>query len=181
MTVAADAPSQRLRNKMAKGIRTRHLVEAARLARGAGMTRLKLYVIIGIPGETDEDIEELIDLCRELASILPIALGLSPLVPKLHTPLGDAPFAGISVIQRKLARLRKALGGVADVRSASGRWAWIEYRMSQGGQDAGIAAHEAWEQGGRFAHFKAAFAHVEERAALKAADHFALFQATGMR
>lgn len=181
MTVAADAPSQRLRNKMAKGIRTRHLVEAARLARGAGMTRLKLYVIIGIPGETDEDIEELIELCRELASILPIALGLSPLVPKLHTPLGDAPFAGISVIQRKLARLRKALGGVADVRSASGRWAWIEYRMSQGGQDAGIAAHEAWEQGGRFAHFKAAFAHVEERAALKAADHFALFQATGMR
>ena len=86
MTVASDAPSQRLRNKMAKAIRTRHLIEAARLARGAGMNRLKLYVIIGIPGETDEDIEELIELCKELSAILPVALGLSPLVPKLHTP-----------------------------------------------------------------------------------------------
>lgn len=181
MTVAADAPSQRLRNKMAKAIRTRHLIEAARLARGAGMSRLKLYVIVGIPGETDEDIDELIALSRELASILPLALGLSPLVPKLHTPLGDAPFAGINVIQRTLTRLRKALGGVVEVRSASGRWAWIEYRMSQGGQDAGLAALEAWEQGGRFAHFKTAFADVEERAALRAADESGLFQATGMR
>ena len=67
------------------------------------------------------------------------------------------------------------------MRSASGRWAWIEYRMSQGGQDAGLAAHEAWENGGRFAHFKSAFAQVEERAALRAANQFALFPATGMR
>ena len=181
MTVASDAPSQRLRNKMAKAIRTSHLVEAARLARAAGMSRLKLYVIIGIPGETDEDIDELIELSRELSAILPVALGLSPLVPKLHTPLGDAPFAGISTIQRTLTRLRKALGGVADVRSASGRWAWIEYRMSQGGQDAGLAAHQAWERGGRFAHFKAAFKSVEERAALRAANRHGLFQAVGMR
>ena len=181
MTVAADAPSQRLRNKMAKAIRTRHLIEAARLGRAAGLNRLKLYVIIGLPDETDEDIEELISLCRELAAILPLALGVSPLVPKLHTPLGDAPFAGISPIQAKLARLRKALGGVAEVRSASGRWAWIEYRMSQGGQDAGLAAYEAWTQGGRFADFKAAFAHIEERAALVAARRHGLFEAAGMR
>jgi len=181
MTVAADAPSQRLRNKMAKAIRTRHLVEAAHLARAAGMNRLKLYVIIGIPGETDEDIDELIELSKELAAILPLALGLSPLVPKLHTPLGDAPFAGIATIQRTLTRLRKALGGVADVRSASGRWAWIEYRMSQGGQDAGLAAREAWEHGGRFTHFKSAFQSVEERGALRLANEHALFRAAGMR
>jgi radical SAM superfamily enzyme YgiQ (UPF0313 family) len=181
MTVAADAPSQRLRNVMAKGIKTRHLVEAARLAQEAGMSRLKLYVIIGIPGETDEDMEELIGLCRELASFLPLALGVSPLVPKLHTPLGDAPFAGIEAITAKLSLLRRALGGVVDVRSASGKWAWIEYRMSQGGQDTGHAAYEAWKNGGRFAHFKAAFMETEERGALQAAARFGLFQAAGMR
>jgi len=181
MTIAADAPSQRLRNTMAKAIRTPHLIEAARLARGAGMNKLKLYVIIGLPGETDDDLEELIALCRELATMLPVAVGVSPLVPKLHTPLGDAPFAGIAPVQRKLALLRKALGGVADVRSASGRWAWIEYRMSQGGQDAGLAAHEAWSQGGRFSDFKTAFARTEERGALAAARRHKLFLPAGMR
>lgn len=181
MTVASDAPSQRLRNTMSKAIRTRHLVNAAELARDAGMVKLKLYVIIGLPGETDADIDELIAFTRELSGILPTALGLSPLVPKLHTPLGDAPFAGMVSIDRTLKRLRNELGGVADLRSTSARWAWIEYRMSQGGQDAGEAALAAWRAGGAFAAWRDALADVDERGALDAAQRFNLFPAAGMR
>ena len=181
MTVAADAPSQRLRNKLAKGIRTRHLVNAARLGRAAGMSRMKLYVIIGLPDEQEEDIAELVELCRELTSHLPVALGLSPLVPKLHTPLGDAPFAGIKPMEATLKRLRRELKGIAEMRSTSARWAWVEYRMSQGGQDAGLAALQAWSQGGNFAHWKEAMGAVEERGALQAAAKHQLFQAVGMR
>ena len=181
MTVAADAPSQRLRGKLAKGIRTRHLVRAAELARAAGMKRLKLYVIVGLPDEADEDIAELVALCRELGAILPLALGLSPLVPKLHTPLGDAPFAGVAQTDRTLKTLRRALGGVCELRSVSAKWAWVEYRLSQGGADAGLAALEAWRAGGRFRDWERALGAADERPALAAARRHGRWQPAGMK
>jgi len=181
MTVASDAPSQRLRNTLSKAIREKHLLNAAQLAKDAGMVKLKLYVIVGLPRETDADLDELVGFTRELSQILPTALGISPLVPKLHTPLGDAEFAGMPAIDRTLSRLRDGLAGVAEVRSTSARWAWIEYRMSQGDQDAGLAAYAAWKRGGRFAAWRDALSEVPERGALDAARRHALFPAAGMK
>jgi len=181
MTVASDAPSQRQRNKMAKGIKTEHLLNAAHLAKAHGMLKLKLYVIVGLPGETTDDIDELIAFSREFATILPMTLGVSPLVPKLHTPLGDAPFAGIESIDQTLDRLRKGLEGTAEIRSTSARWAWVEYRMSQGGAEAGRAAHEAWQAGGDFRAWERAFIGMPERIALTAARLHNLFPAAGMK
>lgn len=181
MTVAADAPSQRLRGKMAKGLRTRHFIEAARLASEAGLNRLKLYVIIGLPDEDHEDLDELVALTKELSQVIPVALGVSPLVPKLHTPLGDAEFAGIQTIDRRLKRLKRELGGVSKVRSTSAKWAWVEYRMSQGDQKTGLAALQAWRAGGSFADWKRAFEPLEERPALYAAERAGLWLASGMK
>lgn len=181
MTVASDAPSQRLRNKLAKGIKTRHLLNAAQLAKDAGMVKLKMYLIIGLPDETDADIDELIEFTRELSRIMPTAIGCSPLVPKLHTPLGDAPFAGIPETDRTLKRIRRALGGVAELRSTSAKWAWVEYRMSQGGADAGFAAYQAWQEGGDFRAWERALVLTDETAARSAADRYGLFRAAGMR
>lgn len=181
MTVASDAPSQRQRNKMAKAIRTEHLLSAAHLAKAHGMTRLKLYVIVGLPDETTDDLDELIAFTREMASILPTALGVSPLVPKLHTPLGDAPFAGIPQIDHTLDRLRVGLEGTAEIRSTSARWAWVEYRVSQGGAEAGRAALEAWREGGDFRAWERALTPLPERIALDAARRHALFPAAGMK
>jgi len=181
MTVASDAPSQRLRNKMGKAIKTRHLLHAAELARAAGMVKLKLYVIVGLPDETDADIDELVAFARELSAILPTALGVAPLVPKLHTPLGDAPFAGIPEVDRTLTRLRREVGAQVDIRSTSARWAWVEYRLSQGGPDAGLAALAAWRAGGAFGAWRAALEGADERAALASARRHALFPAAGMR
>lgn len=181
MTVASDAPSQRQRNKMAKGIRTEHLLSAARLAKDAGMLKLKLYVIVGLPGETDEDLDELIAFGKELSHLLPTSLGLSPLVPKLHTPLGDAPFSGMEVIDRTLERLRRGLEGTAEMRATSARWAWVEYRMSQGDAATGRAALAAWRQGADFRAWERALADLPERPALEAARRHALFSAAGMK
>ena len=181
LTVASDAPSQRLRNTLSKAIRTPHLRQAAELAKASGMLKLKLYVIVGLPGETDDDLDELVAFSRELASLLPLTLGLSPLVPKLHTPLGDAPFAGMGPIDRTLTRLREGLAGVAELRSTSAKWAWIEYRMSQGAEDAGLAAYAAWKRGGSFGAWRAALADADERGALAAARRHGLFPAAGMK
>jgi radical SAM superfamily enzyme YgiQ (UPF0313 family) len=184
MTVASDAPSQAMRGKLKKGLRGKHLLNAAELAHWAKMRIFKMYVIFGLPGESMDDIDELADFSLELQSIMPrVALGLSPLVPKLHTPLGDAEFTDIKILDARVKHLRKRLQGRVEIRSVSPKWAWVEYRLSQGGVEAGLAAFRAWKAGNSFAHYKKAFSECPEdpRKALHAAFSNALWQPAGMR
>jgi radical SAM superfamily enzyme YgiQ (UPF0313 family) len=158
LTVASDGASQRMRDLVDRKHSEEQLVRAARLAAGAGMQRLKVYSMVGLPLETDVDIDELVRFTRELAEILPIALGVSPFVSKRHTPLDGAPFAGIREVDERLDRLRRGLQGKAEVRPTSARWAWVEYMLAQCGPEAGLAAMDAWRAGGSFAAWKRAFA-----------------------
>ena len=117
----------------------------------------------GLPGETVEDIDELAALGRELSAIIPLKFGMSPFVAKRNTPMDGAPFEPIASIDAKLARLRRALKGRAEVRAISARWAWVEYMLAQSGPEAGLAAMDAWRAGGSFAAWKKAFAEREVR------------------
>jgi radical SAM superfamily enzyme YgiQ (UPF0313 family) len=157
LTVASDGPSQRLRNMVDRKHSEEQLLNAARFAKTAGLKRLKVYNVVGLPTETDADIDELARFTLELAQILPVALGIAPFVAKRHTPLDGSPFSGIDVVDGRLARLRKALKGRAEIRPTSARWAWVEYVLAQCGPEAGLAALEAWKAGGRFADYKRAF------------------------
>jgi len=158
LTVASDGASQRMRDLVDRKHSEAQLVQAARFAASAGMSRLKVYTMVGLPLETDEDIDELVRFTRELAGHLPVALGVAPFVSKRHTPLDGAPFAGIEEIDARLERLRRGLRGRAEVRPTSARWAWVEYMLAQCGPDAGLAAMDAWAAGGSFAAFKRSFA-----------------------
>jgi radical SAM superfamily enzyme YgiQ (UPF0313 family) len=160
LTVASDAASARLRREIAKGTVERHLLECARLAREYKYKVLKIYMMVGVPDETDEDLDELIEFTLRLAAIHRIALGIAPFVPKFNTPLIDAGFAGIKPVEKRLKRLQKGLRGRADVRSTSARWAWVEAVLAQGGPAEGLAVLEAVHAGGRFADYKRAFAKV---------------------
>ncbi len=156
LTVASDGASERLREVMMKSIREHHLRHAANMAAQFGMRTLKLYMMLGVPGESDDDLEELVRFSRELAGIAPLALTLSPFVAKKNTPMDGDPFAGVDVIDQRLAYLRKELRSVVDLRSTSARWAWIEYALAQGGPEMGLATLEAARAGGRFADWKRA-------------------------
>jgi len=158
LTVASDAASQRLRREIAKGTVERHLLRCAELAHEHRYRVLKVYMMVGVPGETDADIDELVAFTRELASIHPVALGIAPFVPKFATPLIDAGFAGQKLVEHRLKRLRRGLKGAADVRATSARWAWVEAVLAQGGPAEGLALREAVLAGGRFADYKRAFA-----------------------
>ncbi|MEE2750898.1 MAG: radical SAM protein [Myxococcota bacterium] len=157
LTVASDAASQRLRRSISKGTIERHLLECAEIAAANHYSVLKIYMMVGVPEETDEDIDELIRFTRELASIHKIALGIAPFVPKRNTPLDTALFAGISTVEKRLSRLRKGLSGVAEVRPTSARWAWVEAELAQGGPEWGNAVVDAVAEGGRFSDYKREF------------------------
>jgi radical SAM superfamily enzyme YgiQ (UPF0313 family) len=158
LTVASDGASQRMRDLVDRKHSEEQLVRAARFAAAAGMERLKVYSMVGLPLETDADVDELVRFTRELAGHLPVALGVAPFVAKRHTPLDGAPFTGIREIDARLDRLRRGLQGKAVVRPTSARWAWVEYMLAQCGPEAGLAAMDAWRAGGGFAAWKRAFA-----------------------
>lgn len=160
LTTAMDGPSEKMRELLERKAKEKHLFRCAELVRKHGMDRLKLYLMIGLPGETDDDIDECIKFTTELTKIAPVALGIAPFCAKRNTPLDGQPFAGIDVVEKRLERLKRGLRGRADVRSTSAKWAWVEYVLAQGGPDEGLAVLEAMRNGGNFAAYKRAFAAV---------------------
>jgi radical SAM superfamily enzyme YgiQ (UPF0313 family) len=163
LTTAMDGASERLREGLERRARVRHLERAADLARAHGMNRLKLYLMLGLPGETDADVDECVGLVSALSQRIPLSLGIAPFCAKRNTPLDGQPFAGIDVVRARLARLRSGLEGRADVRSTSARWAFVEYVLAQGGAPEGRAVLEAVHAGGTFAAFRRAFQSIEPR------------------
>ncbi len=163
MTVALDAASVRLRDTIEKNLKERHIEHAAAMARSAGMRHLKLYVIVGLPDETEEDLQELIRFALALRKTIPVVLGVSPFVPKFHTPLAASPFLGERQTDRALKLLKRALAGKVEVRGPGAREAYIEYRLAQGGFAHARAAIAAAEAGGSLGDWKRALKLAPER------------------
>jgi radical SAM superfamily enzyme YgiQ (UPF0313 family) len=157
LTTAADGASERLRRAIDRKTSAAQLVRVAELAREAGFQRLKLYLMLGLPGEEDRDLDELAQLAREISAIVPVSFGCAPFVAKRNTPMDGAPFTPIAETERRIAYLRRELRGKAEIRPTSPRWAWVEYMLAQGAEDAGLAALDAWRAGGSFADWKRAF------------------------
>jgi radical SAM superfamily enzyme YgiQ (UPF0313 family) len=157
LTTAMDGTSERVRERLDRRAKPKHLLECARLAKAHGMDRMKLYLMVGTPGETDADVDECAAFATEISRIVPLALGIAPFCAKRNTPLDGEPFAGIGVVEDRLARLRRGLRGRADVRATSARWAWVEYVLAQGGEAEGHGVVDAVDAGGSFRAYERAF------------------------
>lgn len=168
LTVASDGSSARMRKIARKGIKDAHLERCAELVRDFGLKQLKLYMVIGYPEETMDDIEEMVDFVGELSAICNVALGMSPLVAKKNTPLDGVPFEDSKSLEAKIKAVHRGLGHSVDIRSTSVRWAWIEYQLAQGGWDMADAAEAAWRDGGSYGAWKRAVKqHQQKPAPLK--------------
>jgi radical SAM family uncharacterized protein len=96
LTIAVEAASERLREIINKPLKDEDLFAAAEAAYKAGWQRLKLYFMVGLPGETEQDIKNIVELSFQLAKLRKsidgktgqINITVSWLVPKPHTPFG---------------------------------------------------------------------------------------------
>ncbi len=163
LTTASDGASQRLRDQVQRKAQEKHLHRAAELTRTHGLERLKLYMMVGLPGEEDSDIDELIGYATELSRIAPLSLGIAPFVSKRNTPMDGLPFAGIKIVEKRLDRLRAGVKGRVEVRATSARWAFIEHALAQGGRAEGLAVMDAFHGGGTFAAWKRALGALPEK------------------
>ncbi len=125
-TIAPDGGSERLRRVINKGISRADILGAAEAMAEAGLGNLKLYFMIGLPTETDEDISEMLELVLEIKEIVlaagrrkgrlgDIFLSINSFVPKPWTPFMFHPFAGVEVLQQRIKLLRRGLSGVANL------------------------------------------------------------------
>jgi len=142
VAIAPDGSSQRLRQVINKGLSEQDLLTAAvSLVADAGIYTLKLYVMIGLPTETEQDLDELISLIHRIREeILPVGrkrgrvceiiLSVNSFVPKPWTPFQYCSFAGlgrqeagqeqdarraVAVLKRKIKYLKKNLANVANL------------------------------------------------------------------
>ena len=104
MTVAPEAGSVRMRDAINKGITEEHIYQAMEYAALAGMPNIKLYFMIGLPGETDEDIDEMIALVHRVRSRMnelghkgDLILSVNAFIPKPFTPYQWSPLEDVKV------------------------------------------------------------------------------------
>ncbi len=99
LTIAVEAASEKLRQIINKPLKDQDLFAAVEAAYGAGWQKLKLYFMIGLPGETQQDIMQIVDLSSQLAQLrkkvngktAQINITISWFVPKPHTPFAWLP------------------------------------------------------------------------------------------
>ena len=117
ITLAPEAGSQRMRDVINKRLTHEQIVHAAELAGRGGIPKAKLYFIVGLPGETDQDIEELAALSAEILAAMQqhnrrarVAVNLSPHVPKAQTAFQWEPMAPVALSERRIKLVQRALG-----------------------------------------------------------------------
>jgi radical SAM superfamily enzyme YgiQ (UPF0313 family) len=126
---------------------------------------MKLYQMIGVPGEDAEDVSEMIRFNLELAKITRLTLTISTFVAKRNTPLDGIPFVGTKIAEERLRQIRRGLGNKVEVRPQPPKWAEVEYWIAQAGPRSGYAALEAVRHGGGYRAWVDAFSRLpaEER------------------
>jgi radical SAM superfamily enzyme YgiQ (UPF0313 family) len=124
ITLAPEAGSQRMRDVINKRLTHEQIVQAAELAGRGGIPNIKLYFIVGLPGETDDDVRELAALSSEILSrareenrYARVAVNLSPHVPKAQTAFQWEPMEDVETSTRRIKLVQRALGPLGiDVR-----------------------------------------------------------------
>jgi radical SAM superfamily enzyme YgiQ (UPF0313 family) len=126
LAIAPEAGNERLRRHVNKKVSDEMLREKARLVFARGFTRLKLYLQVGLPSETDDDVADIVRMVSELRDIA-VAEGkrfgrvadlvpsVNPFIPKPHTPYEDESLADEAALKEKLAYLQKEFAKIGNV------------------------------------------------------------------
>ncbi len=159
ITFAPEAGSQRLRNVINKPTTDADLLQAAETAFEHGWTSLKLYFMVGLPTETLEDVQGIVDLAaavreagrRRHGGRAQVKVSTSIFIPKPHTPFQWAPQMPADEIEARHDLLRRGLKriGVAFTWNDP-KQSLIEAMLSRGDRRLGTVIESAWRYGARF-------------------------------
>lgn len=126
VTIAPEAGSSELRRSLGKPITNESILDAVEIAQACGLGSLKMYFILGLPGETDGDLEAIVELLRQTRAIMTahgrgrgrledLRAGLSLLVPKPYTPYRREVMLDRREARRRIERVVHGARGIANL------------------------------------------------------------------
>lgn len=145
VSIAPEAGSERMRKTINKGLDEEDILRASEIIFSNGMLNLKLYFMVGLPTETMEDIEAIIEItkkvheiqlsiCRQKEKIGLLTLSVNCFVPKPFTPFQWTAMEGIKVLKDKIIFLKKRLKRTENVSLIHDipKWAAFQAFLSRG-------------------------------------------------
>jgi len=140
IALAPEAGTESMRQIIKKGITEHQILEAINQTVENQMQQLKLYFMIGLPHETDEDINAIVDLTLKGKDIIDkkkgktrLTLNISPFVPKAGTPFQLMPMERLNILQERTSLIKRRLAhkGI-KINSESPPWTEIQATLSRG-------------------------------------------------
>ena len=165
LTLAIEAATSRLRKVINKALEDEDIDRAIEVVLSTGWDLVKLYFMVGLPTETDEDVGEIVDLIDRIRSIvkrmkregktkvgrLRLRVSVSSFVPKAHTPFQWAAMDSMESLDRKqrmLLDIRRMKG--VDLRTHDIGASWVEGILARGDRRLSAAIEAAFHMGARF-------------------------------
>jgi radical SAM family uncharacterized protein/radical SAM-linked protein len=159
-TMAPEAGSDRMREVINKGISEQEILTGARTAFSKGWSHIKMYFMIGLPTETEEDLRAIVDLAKKILDIgrkefgkgATVTVSVSSLIPKPMTPFQ---WLGLEDMESLRSKQRLLLELIKPHKQIKFKWhdvkhTWLEGIFSRGDRRLGAAVLEAWKRGCRF-------------------------------
>ena len=162
LTFAPEAGTQRLRDVINKGITEEDLMRSSRLAFSSGHTGVKLYFMLGLPTETDEDLLAIADIARKVRDVYydchvgekvrspQITVSVSSFVPKAHTPFQWFPQVSYDEIKRRQFLIKDALGPKFGFSWHDAELSVVENYLARGDRRAAKLIYNVWKRTGGF-------------------------------
>ncbi len=165
LTFAPEGGSERLRKVINKMVSKQDLIDTVTTAYGAGWRQVKLYFMVGLPTETDEDVLEIADMAREVIRAgrqitgtrdVRCTVSIGGFVPKAHTPFQWAAQLDHETTDRRLKLLRNAIQADKSTAKAigyryhDGKPGIVEGLLSRGDRRVGKVLEQVWRDGGKF-------------------------------
>ena len=138
-TIAIEAASERLRKYINKNLKEEQILNAVRISRENGLKGLKIYSMIGIPTETQDDINEFLKLGKKIKDEnkgFNIEFSFSSFVPKPHTPFQWAKREDTKSLEKKQKYLEKEFSKLGiSAKFSSIKWDYWQSVLSRGGKE----------------------------------------------
>lgn len=145
LTIAPEAGSERLRGRIGKSMTDQQILDLVGRAAAAGITNVRAYFLVGMPGQADTDTRAISELAKRIRHTLlaatkgagksgRITVSLTPLVPKPHTPLQWAPMEDRKVLTAQIAGIQAALRGVGGISVIfePPKWSYVQALLARG-------------------------------------------------
>jgi len=159
ITIAPEAGSMRLRKVINKDFTDEMIFETVKRLLDRNVQTLKLYFMVGLPSETMEDIDAIVQMVSSISAMVRkkskrrvVHVAISPFSPKAHTPFGREPMESVDTLLQRSIYIKRALWSFKNIKVSyrDPQITLLETVMARGDRAVGQLIFEAWRNGARF-------------------------------